>query len=71
MFGIGFSEIVVILLVMIIFIRPEDLPKTLRSLGRLYGKLRLIYKEIMDSRAEIMKEIEKASTFDESNKDEE
>ena len=71
MFGIGFSEIVVILLVMIIFIRPEDLPKTLRSLGRLYGKLKLIYKEIMDSRAEIMKEIEKASTFDESNKDEE
>ena len=38
MFGIGLSEIFIICLVMIIFIRPNDLPKTMRTVGRYYGK---------------------------------
>jgi sec-independent protein translocase protein TatB len=65
MFGIGFSEIVVILLVMIIFIRPDDLPKTLRALGKIYGKLKSMYDEVMDTKDQIMKEIDEAANLDE------
>ena len=65
MFGIGFAEVIVIFLVMIIFIRPEDLPKTLRSMGRIYGKFKLMYKEVMDTKDQIIREIDKAANLDE------
>ena len=36
MFGIGFVEIAAICIVALIFIRPRDLPRVIRKLGRLY-----------------------------------
>ena len=66
MFGIGFAEVVVILLVMIIFIRPEDLPKTLRTMGRFYGKFKSMYKEVVDTKDQIMREIDEVTSFDET-----
>ena len=64
MFGIGFAEVIVILVVMIIFIRPEDLPKTMRTLGRFYGKIKAIQKEIMNTKDQIIKEIDEAASID-------
>lgn len=40
MFGIGFSELVLILLVVLIAFGPEKLPELARTLGRLTGELR-------------------------------
>ena len=40
MFGLGFVEILIIFLVVIIFINPKDLPKVFRRLGRLVQQLR-------------------------------
>ena len=40
MFDIAFSEIMVIAVVALIVIGPEKLPKTARTLGHLYGRLR-------------------------------
>lgn len=38
MFGITFSEIMVILVVALIFIGPEQLPKVARTMGMMWGR---------------------------------
>lgn len=55
MFGLGFVEILIIFLALIIFINPKDLPKVFRRLGRLVQQLR----DIRDSSVRYMKKIEK------------
>ena len=64
MFGIGFSEIVLIFLVIIIFVRPDDLPSFLRNAGRFYGKAKKLYNEIIQVKDRIIKEIDEADTFE-------
>lgn len=48
MFGLGFSEIVLIGFALIILIRPEDFPKVVKSTSKLYGKLRGMYYSLMN-----------------------
>jgi sec-independent protein translocase protein TatB len=55
MFGLGFFEILIIFLVVIIFINPKDLPKLFRRLGRLVRQLR----DIRDSSVQYMRKIER------------
>jgi Sec-independent protein translocase protein TatA len=55
MFGLGFVEILIILLVAIVFINPKDLPKLFRRLGRLVQQLR----DIRDSSVRYMRRIER------------
>ena len=66
MFGIGFGEIVVIFVILIIFIRPDDLPKFLRTAGKLYGKVKKMYNEIMKVKDKIIEEIDETATMDEA-----
>jgi Sec-independent protein translocase protein TatA len=61
MFGIGFSEIIILLLVIIIFVRPGDLPQFLRRAGRLYGKAKRAYTELVAVKDRIMQEIDEAA----------
>jgi len=65
MFGIGFGEILVVLIIAIVFIRPEDLPKFLRSAGRLYGQMKKMYKEVIQAKDKIIKEIDEDVSLDE------
>ena len=45
MFGIGWAELLVIAIVLVVVVKPEQMPEAARSLGRLYGQLqRLIYE---------------------------
>ena len=39
MFGLSFTEIVVILIVALIFIKPKDIPRLFTKLGKLYGRI--------------------------------
>ena len=64
MFGIGFGEILVVLLAAIVFIRPEDLPKFLRSVGRLYGQIKRMYNALIQSKDKILKEIDEDISLD-------
>jgi len=43
--GIGFSEIIVIILVAIVLIRPEDLPAVFRQIGRIWGQFQKISRD--------------------------
>ena len=45
MFGIGIWELLGIVIALIVFLRPEDVPKALRKLGRLYGRLTRLSRE--------------------------
>ncbi len=55
MFGIGFSELIVIGLVVVIFIKPEDLPAFFRAAGRLYAKAKKAYDEVVTIKDEFVK----------------
>lgn len=46
MLDVGLSEILLIAIVTIIFVGPEDLPKLMRTVGRYYGKLRRASEEL-------------------------
>lgn len=43
MFGLGLFEIILIFIIALLVIKPEDLPKLLRSVGQIYGQLRRLY----------------------------
>jgi len=42
MFGIGWGEIILILVVAVLVIPPKDMPRLMREAGRLAGKARKI-----------------------------
>jgi Tat protein translocase TatB subunit len=68
MFGIGFSEILIIALVVIVFVRPDDLPAFIRKLGRLYGQAKRAYSEIVTFKDEFMREMDVAAALKEAEK---
>jgi sec-independent protein translocase protein TatB len=49
MFDIGWSEMLLIIVVMIIVIGPKDLPKALYTLGQWVGKVRAVARQFQDS----------------------
>lgn len=46
LFNIGFSELIVILLIAFLIVGPKDLPKVARWLGRSVKKMRLLIREL-------------------------
>ena len=53
MFSIGLPEIAIIFLVLILFIKPEDIPKVFQTLGRWYGNLQRLYLGVTDEFREL------------------
>ena len=54
MFGLGFTEILVILVVAFIFLRPKDIPRLFSKLGKIYGQ----FNRQLSAAKKIMAEIE-------------
>ena len=55
MFDIGFSELFVIMIVGLLVIGPERLPKVARTMGALFGRLQ---RYVNDVKADISREVE-------------
>lgn len=55
MFGIGWGEIALILVVAVLVVPPEDLPKLLREAGRWAGKARKIVNSAKQEFEDAMK----------------
>jgi len=55
MFDIGFSELLVIAIVALIVIGPEQLPKVARTLGHLFGRMQ---RYVNDVKSDIAREME-------------
>jgi Sec-independent protein translocase protein TatA len=70
MFGIGLSEFFVIAFVIILFIKPKDIPKVFRFLGKIAGKAKAAYNEVLEIKDQIVKEIDDAAEFNEKEKSE-
>jgi Sec-independent protein translocase protein TatA len=67
MFGIGFSEFLLIGLVIILFVRPDDLPAFFRKAGKVYGKARAAYREVMSVKDDFLREMDVAAALKESD----
>lgn len=48
MFGFGFSELLIIFLLIIILVKPEELPSLIHQIGKFYGTLKRISMQIRD-----------------------
>ena len=73
MFDIGWTEMVVVVVLAIIIIGPKDLPKLIRTIGQWTGRARAMAREFQSSiddlvreaeLDEIKKSVEKAASFD-------
>ncbi|PKL09478.1 MAG: hypothetical protein CVV51_03590 [Spirochaetae bacterium HGW-Spirochaetae-7] len=58
MFGIGLSEILVLFLVAVVFIRPEDLPAFFRKMGKLYAEAKKTYDDVVAMKDDFIREID-------------
>ena len=59
MFGLGWIEMLIVVVVALIFIKPEELPQLFRKIGRLYAKGNKAYGKVVG-------EIEKISNVPET-----
>lgn len=57
MFGIGFSEMLIIGVIALIFIGPDQIPETARTIGKLLNELRRSTDTLKDHIAEAAKPI--------------
>jgi len=59
MFGLGFTELLVILVIALIFIGPNKLPEVARSVGRGYRELQRAISGIKDEVEDFNQELKK------------
>ena len=59
MFGIGWTEFVVIALVLLIFVGPKQLPGMLKKVGQVIGELKYASRELRQQVTEEVREIQR------------
>jgi len=67
MFGIGFSELAIIVLLIMIVIRPDDLPAFFRKLGHYYAQAKKIFKEITAVKDDFMRQMDITAAVQDSD----
>ena len=68
MFGLGTWEIVVILIVVLVAVKPSDIPKMLRTVGRAFRRFREMYRGVSSTISDLGREIENPEVFSEMDK---
>jgi Sec-independent protein translocase protein TatA len=58
MFGFSFAELILVLLVILFFIKPQDLPEIARFIGKTIFHAKKLYNEAKDSLKQLEKEFE-------------
>jgi sec-independent protein translocase protein TatB len=56
MFGFSLAELIVVLLVILFFIKPKDLPEIAHFLGKIFYRLKSYYKQLKSSFKELENE---------------
>ncbi len=67
MFGIGFSELAIIVLLIMIVIRPDDLPAFFRKLGHYYAQAKKVFKEITAVKDDFMRQMDITAAMQDSD----
>lgn len=58
MFGVSSGELIIILLLVLIMVKPEDLPAFMRKAGQIVGMLRGYHRELIVKGVEFKQELE-------------
>lgn len=58
MFDMGWSELLLVAVLAIVFIGPKDLPRVMRTLGQYVGKMKAMAREFQNSFDELARETE-------------
>tara|TARA_R110000824_G_scaffold155226_1_gene327573 strand:- start:129755 stop:130126 length:372 start_codon:yes stop_codon:yes gene_type:complete len=58
MFDLGWSELLLVAVLAIVFIGPKDLPRVMRTLGQYVGKMRAMAREFQNSFEDLARESE-------------
>lgn len=66
MFGIGASELIIIGLAVVVFVKPEDLPGFFRKVAKIVAQAKKIYNEALSVKDQFIKEIENAASLEEA-----
>jgi Sec-independent protein translocase protein TatA len=64
MFGLGIGELAIIVIIIIIFVKPEDLPKFFRKVGRLYAELKKYNDDLLGKFRTFDQQIKKSLSID-------
>lgn len=67
MFDLGWAELAFLIVLALIVIGPQDLPKLVRAAGQLWGKLQRFYRDSMLGIRKLENEIQLASQPDQRN----
>ena len=57
MFGFSFAELIVVFLVILIFIKPQDLPEMAHFFGKIFYRAKTLFYELKSSLKEMEKEL--------------
>jgi sec-independent protein translocase protein TatB len=68
MFGIGFTEILVIGLAILIFVGPGKLPEFTKQLGKMFVKFKRVTNEVKSSFEDAVREVEREVVAEEREK---
>ncbi len=69
MFGIGFMELIVLAVVVLVFVGPHRLPDLMRQLGRLYVRLRRMSTEAKTTIDNVIHEAEQELSAEKKRKE--
>ena len=58
MFGFSLAELLLILILAIIFLKPQDLPELAYFIGKMIGKIKKIINELQNSYNDIAKDLQ-------------
>lgn len=47
MMGIGWMELMILIIALLVFLKPEELPRFFRSLGRIYSQIFGTYRQVV------------------------
>ena len=67
MFGFSLAELFIVLIVVLIFIKPQDLPEIARFVGKAIFHGKRLYQQVKDSLTQLEKEFELESLKNEVN----
>ena len=61
MFNFSLAEFILVIIVAIVFIKPQDLPELAKMLGKIVGEIKKIYQNLLAQFNEVAKQPEIAS----------
>ena len=62
MFGMGFGELLVVLIIAVIFLGPDKIPETARTLGKWFHEIKSSLDEVKSSIETDLDEVKKTSS---------